>query len=142
MNYSRTVKIGCLLILLIFLIPRIYQAFLDNEKALEENLPSKYLLSPEISSLLAEKYRADLKVIEVSQSKVREPISIISFNNKYRLVAYKIKLEKDISLNTLLQSEIKDAEISNGFSYGTMGTDIIYRFRYKAGIVKPANQFT
>ncbi len=140
MNYSRAIIIACLLIFLIFLIPKIYQGFFDNEKALDEDLPSTYSLRPDISSLLAEKYRVNLKVIEVNQSKVREPISIIAFNNKYRLVAYKIKLEKDISLNTLLQSEIKDADISNGFSYGTIGTDIIYRFRYKAGLVKPANQ--
>ena len=140
MNNSRIIIIGCLLMFSVFLIPIIYQSFLNNKKALDEDLPSTYLLNPETSFLIAEKYRVDLKVIEINQSKVREPISIMSFNNKYRLVAYKIKLEKDISLSALLHSEIKDADISNGFSYGTIGANIIYRFRYKSGFVKPANQ--
>ncbi|NNV55082.1 hypothetical protein [Limnovirga soli] len=137
-NRTRIIALSILGIF-IFSVVKIYNGFLQNEKALTEDLPSTYSLTLEDSNLISKKYQGKLKVIEVYQSKVRAPIAILDFDNKYHLIMYKMILQNDVSLENILHVEMKSVDLSTGYSYGTIGRDIIYRFRYKAGAIKPAS---
>ena len=65
---------------------KVAQALNQNQMALEENLPSLFSLSSEDSNLISKKYMHKIVVNEVLRSKVRNPVSIISFDKKYNLI--------------------------------------------------------
>lgn len=113
---------------------KIYQGFLKNQMAFEEDLPSTYKLSTEDSNLISYNYRQKLKVIEVFGSKVRNPISMISFDENYRLMIYKIGSANALLLNDIIHTEIKNVDRSTCYTYSVLSNDIPYKFQYKSGV--------
>ena len=113
---------------------KIYQGFSKNQMAFEEDLPSTYKLSSEDSNLISYNYRHKLKVIEVFGSKVRNPISMISIDENYRLIIYKIGSANSLLLNDILHTEIKNGNLSTGYTYTVLSNNIPYKFQYKSGI--------
>lgn len=122
---------------MIWLIIKIVIGFKQNATAIEEYLPATYIITSENSTLFAEKYFDKIEIIKVNNSKVRNPISIFLFNKKYHIVTYKINLLKDESLQKIIHTKEKSVDVTLGYSYNTIGKDIVYQLKYKAGTTKP-----
>lgn len=136
---TRIILFLCIAGIIIYLIFKIVNAFGDNARAFAEDLPITYSLAAEDSNLIAVKYRSKITVNKVLNSKVRNSISLVTFDQKYSLIFYKIGLSKDISLKTLINTQIKSVDRSTGYTYSVVDNNF-FRFQYKAGIVKPASQ--
>ena len=99
----------------------------------DEDLPSTYILSSQDSNLIAEKYRSNIKVLEVRNSKVRNSISLVSFGNDYSIFIYKLNLKSNIKLSQLLKTEMKDVDRTTGETYNIFGANNYIKFQYKTG---------
>lgn len=128
------------LIFIIWLIIKIVNGFSENDKALNERLPSAYSIAKEDSNLIAKEYIEKMKLIEVYRSNVRNPIALISFDTAYRLIMYKINLSKDASLKSIIRDQIKDVDRSTGKTYNIIDNNLFYRFQYQAGTTKPTSK--
>jgi len=126
------------IILLIVLIVFLFFAIRETNKAgEEETLPLTYSFTSEDSSLIATKYRNRIDVVEVNNSKLRNSIATLRFDNSFNIIIYKINTEKEFSMQRILHIENTRTHISNGYVYTLIGRDIIYNLWYKNGITKP-----
>jgi hypothetical protein len=129
------------LIFIVWLIIRLTIGIKQNKNAFEEDLPLTYSMSLDDSSLFAGNVRNKFEVVEIRNSKVRPPISILLYDKKYHLVTYKIPTANTIyPLSKLLQVSNKGNSTSTGYSYSLIGKDIIYQIKYIAGKPEPAQQ--
>jgi hypothetical protein len=122
----------------IFLGLKIYHGFLNTQGALTEVLPSTYSLTSEDSNLIGEKYRDKLEVNEVYQSKIRNPVSLISFDKRYNLLIHKIHLSGNDSLNNFFHTEIKSVDRTTGVTYIVIDNNLFFQFQYKSEPIKAA----
>src|SRR5438046_81573 len=112
---TKSIFLICLVGFLIFIVIKVIEANSEMKQARAEELPSTYLLPLEYSNVIAERYRSMLDVKKVLNSKVRGPISLITFDQKYSLILYKIKLSKSDTLKKLFHSEVKSIDRSTGY---------------------------
>ena len=119
--------------IIIYLIVKIISAFIDNAKAFEEDLPPVYSLTTEDSSLIAPKYRGQIKVDKVLKSKVRNPISLISYNGKYNLILYKVGQGINMPLEKIIALEEKSVDRSTEHTYSVIDNNF-YLFLYTSGV--------
>ena len=119
------------LCLLIIFIIKLIGAIKSNNQGLRETLPSEFKLSAQDSSVIHKFYNQDFKVLEVFRSKVRNPVSIIKFENQY-LLFYKIDVSKNISIESLIKYSEADPEVSTGYSYRVVNLNN-YKIEYKQG---------
>ncbi|HWB28383.1 MAG TPA: hypothetical protein VG738_23085 [Chitinophagaceae bacterium] len=94
--------------------------FIDTlkvNKALQLHVPSTYVLTHDDSNLISEEYLKNIKVIEICQSRYRNPISLLKFNTKYNLVIYKINLSVELPLSAIVSLKMQSEDISSGYSY-------------------------
>lgn len=132
------ISIAC--VVLIVLIYKIYQAFLENRKAFEEDLTSVYTLSQEDSSLINKNFKTRIKVIEVRRSKVRNPISIILVDSEYYLIMHKMSLSRDLSLREIAHIQQKSVDHSTGVTYDVIENGDYFRFQHASGRVETISQ--
>lgn len=126
------------LLFLIWLVIRVAIAIRQNASALSEVLPESHVIPSEDSSLLPVNTRSRIEVIQINNSKVRSPISVLRFNKSFNLLTYKIDLAKSSPLKTLLHVSVSSSNTSVGYSYGVISSDVIYQLDYLAGKPKPA----
>ncbi len=139
---KRNVKIIVVFFVLLFLIlitRAIHSAYNDNIRGLKEHLPTTHQFSLEDSDFISKKHLGQLSKIEVHNSKVREPISVAVIDNKYKLLIYKIDLIKDTTFKDIFHTEIKNEEISTGYTYLVVAMDYFFKFNYQAGQTKAAS---
>ena len=78
---NKTILILVVTALVTYLGFKIVAGFSENAKALGENLPATYSLLPEHASLISKKYSDKMVLTKVLQSKVRYPISLLTFDS-------------------------------------------------------------
>jgi hypothetical protein len=122
-----------------YLALKVNHGFKQLKKDFAENLPSTYVLSSEDSSIIANRYRSKIEVVEVNNSKVRGPVSTVRFNSTYSIIIYKIALTGNISLDTAFHTKLKKVDRSVGYSYRIIGNRF-FRFQYKSGEVSPPSK--
>jgi hypothetical protein len=138
-NINKTILILIVTVLVTYLGFKIVAGFSENAKALGEGLPATYSLSPEHASLISKKYLDKIRVTKVLQSKVRNPISLLSFDSSYSIVICRINLIKHESLESIVNIKLKNIDRSVGYSYNIIGHSA-FRFQYKSGEIQPASQ--
>src|SRR5436190_5479635 len=117
-----------------YLAFKVNHGFKQLQKDFAEDLPSTYVLSSEDSSIIANRYRSKMEVVEVNNNKVRGPVSTIRFDSTYSIILYKIALTDNISLDTAFHTKLKKVDRSVGYSYRIIGNRF-FTFQYKAGKV-------
>jgi hypothetical protein len=122
--------------LVIYLGFKIAEGFSENTKALGEDLPATYSLLPEYASLIPKKYLDKITITKVLQSKVRDPISLLSFDSSYSIVICRINLIKHESLESIVKIKLKNVDRSVGYSYNIIDHSA-FRFQYKSGEIQP-----
>jgi hypothetical protein len=136
------IGVGAFAILGFFLVKLgkvISKASDDNMRGLAENLPIGYEITQEDSSLFVRKYWDKIVVQEVYRSKVRNPISVLVFDNKYYLILYKIKINSNAPVTELVNYKVRDADRSVGISYAIVDRGG-FRLQYKGGAPPPASE--
>jgi hypothetical protein len=113
---------------------KIYQAFKSNERAFAEDLPITYKMPKEDSALILAKYYDRIKVIQVRNSKVRNHVSQLIFDDKYPLFIYKIDSTGILSLRDSFIIENIKTDRTTGITYNILDNGF-YKFQYKAGTV-------
>lgn len=131
--------IGSLAVLVYILIKTI-STIIATHRAFDEDLPATYILSSEDSSLIREKFRNKISTNVIHRSKVREPISMLFFDQNYHLIIYKINLTEIKSLQEIIHTEIKAANRSVGYPYSVYGDNIFFNFQTKAGLTHPVSK--
>jgi hypothetical protein len=110
----------------------------DNSN-LFDNLPSSHNLSSEDSSLIAQSFINQIKVIEIIKSISGEPFLILGLGERYRLIIHKIKVGKAFSFNNFINLEKGGFSGSPGSFYETIHGDI-YNYAYKVGTTNKASE--
>jgi hypothetical protein len=133
----RAIIFGSFLILGGYLALKIIDGFKQNARAFDEDLPSAYSLPGDVSSIISKKYIHKIKVNEVLRSKVRNPISLITFDERYSLIIYKINLLENKSVKNLIDVVNNSTDRTTGVTYSVVNNNL-FSFQYKAGGVPPA----
>lgn len=98
-------------------------------KAMNQRLPFTYRLRPEDSLLFNEGNRRKLAVVEVQNSTVRQPVSLITYAGDYSLIVYPV----DAMLSGFDKSsfivEEESNETSNGMAYAVVDNNA-FKFKY------------
>jgi len=134
-----SIMVFCLGALILFLIVRIINGFEDIQGSFSMDLPTTNSLPSEDSGILAEKYRAKLKVEEIINFKHRDHISVLLFNQRYHLIITKIALEKNASLKDILHETTESVDRTTGEVYSILDLDDSYEFQYRSSYIKPVS---
>jgi hypothetical protein len=117
---------------------KVVNAFHSNEEALEDLLPSTYIMNNEDSNLFSEKYKSSLKVIEVRQTSERK-ITMLSVDSNFNLLILKLKLGADTLLTRFAKIAISDSKSGIGYTYHNI-ENLGYKFQFKSGQVAIASK--
>jgi hypothetical protein len=123
-----------------YLIYIVINSFNRLSKSSIEDLPSSYTISSEDSSLIARQYWPELHADEIYNSKVRTPVSFLSFGNNYEIIIYRIDLEKDKTLDDLILFENKSVATTDRYTYTTIKHNNFFNLSYLTGPVKPVDK--
>ena len=126
-----TVYSTALLVIVGWLVIKIINGISAVNNSMDDILPLTFILSREDSSLIASSYRSKLQVAKVYHFKGNEPVSIINFDNKYKLITYKINLITKNSLSDVISSENESVDRSTGYVYSIIENEIPFRFQIK-----------
>jgi len=124
----------------LILVVKIIIAILITNRSFKEDLPSTYQLPAEDSLLIRDLYRDKINVNVIHNSKVREPISMLFFDQNYHIIIHKIKLARDIPLQSIFHTQIKNARRSTGIPYNLYGDHIFFYFQCKTGLTHPVSE--
>jgi hypothetical protein len=98
-------------------------------KAMNQRLPSTYRLRSEDSLLFNEENRRKLAVVEVQNSTVRHPVSLITYDGEYSLIVHPL----DVVPNSLYKGsfvvEEESTDASNGVAYAVVDNNA-FKFKY------------
>lgn len=139
MSKRKIIRLCILGGLAIFLLFKIVSGFKQNAKAFDEDLPPEHSLTTDVLNLISKKYRDKIKVNEVLRSKVRSPISLITLDDRYSLIIYKIDLLENQPINNLLSVTNESTDRSTGVTYGIVDNNL-FSFQYKSGGSPPASK--
>lgn len=135
-KFSKTIKILFFISIFIVLLIKIYNGILQNEQAFLEDLPLTNSLPIDVNNLIKKEYRDKFKVKKVYNSKVRNPISVTIFDEKYSVLIYKLTSDKYSNLNDIIEFEEKNIDRSVGYTYSIIENNS-NKFEWRAGIIKP-----
>ncbi len=109
-------------------------ALMDRARYLtSQPLPLASVLPPEDSTLISERYKNNISVNEVIQSKNRNPIALTFFDSSYNLFIYKIDLLNKIEHIGKLVGIFKDkSKVSYGYAYSELNNknDLPFQLKY------------
>jgi hypothetical protein len=91
----------------------IFWGYRKNKEAIDEKLPITHRLSPSDSSVISPDKFSELEVVETYQSKVRNPISLCLYEDKYALVIYEIGTVPEQSLEKIIHVGRGDSHLSS-----------------------------
>lgn len=94
----------------------IFKIIQGNKEALSETLPSNKTYPQSDSLILYKLNTSDVAVKEVLRSKVRSPFSILTINDSFQLVIYKIADVDTFSLTNVIFTNIS-VDQTSGYSY-------------------------
>jgi len=103
------------------------------------DLPTSKTIAKEDSSLIAQQYWHKLHVDETYNSKVRNPVSFLIYENAYELIIGRIDLEKEETFNDLIIIENKSVTSSAYYTYNNIEHNHYFNFKYLVGPINPAN---
>ncbi len=129
-----------IVVLVLFVGEKIVIGFIENKSALNEYLPSTHTFSSEDSILISPAYIDSLKMVEKYQSKVRNPVTLLEYRNRYSLLYYKFDSLKDFELSNV---KIKQASVdrTQDVSYRIIVNNYTkFKLEYKSGLLKPASE--
>lgn len=119
-----------------YAVTNISKVALQHEKSSAENLPSAYSLSKEDSILIPKKILNKLNGIEVRKSKVRNPVILGFYDEKFRLAIFKIDLLSKASLKEMLKLDKEDVNQTTGVTYHVL-ENFNNAIWYKSGETNP-----
>lgn len=119
-----------LLGVLLFYLGRVYQ---EMEDSFNENLPSAVTLLPEDSVLISDSFKRKMRVIEVSKSRVRPPISAILIDSQYYLFLSNIELNSNDQLSDIVHIKNDRAQSTVGVTYTILGIGEYFDLEIKSG---------
>lgn len=140
-NKKRNVRIlliVCFVPFIAWLGIRTVEAFKNNARAFEEDLPTIYTISRQDSNLINPQYRKELKVIEVRRSKVRDNITILSIGEEYTVIIQRLKLLPSSPLNKIIHTTKAGTSRSTMIIYSIVNLGD-FSYQYKAGAVETAS---
>ena len=132
-------KLLLLIVLGLFLIV----VFYNLHKTLSTKIPPTYgcsscSLSSEDSLLISLKYRSKIKVDEIINTNVKEPISSIYFDSIYHLAIYKIKsIPGSVSLRNSIHLYLENASLSYDHLYRQLN-NLPFIFYYNEDLINPS----
>lgn len=116
-NIKRLIFYGLGLFIIIYLALFVIQGINQSREIFNNNLPETYNLTQEDSSIFLSAYRSKLKPIITYNSKLRNSITQISYEDEYKIYKYKIDLEEDIPLSKILKTEVRSVSQTDSKSY-------------------------
>jgi hypothetical protein len=109
-----------------------YQSVVALKSARGENLPSVYSLDSQDSIVISSKYRKSLKVNEVVLSKVRNAMSWVELDEKYRVMLYRLRMSDSSSLSDIFYLDQKNTSTTIRVVYRINDYEL-FEFKYKSG---------
>jgi hypothetical protein len=134
------ISVICFVIIIALVLTKIPKGIKQNFQAFDEDLPPTYVLTKDDSILIKEHEKGKISVSEIRHSKVRGPVSVLTFDSLYWIYTYKIDLKDDVQLTKIFRQEIRSVDRSVGYTYNIIDNSSYYRFQYKAGSVNSASQ--
>ena len=104
--------IGCF-----FLVRKITMMFSSLDLSMKEMLPVSHNLIKEDSETVLPAYRSGLKADRTYHSTVLGPVAVMTFDNNYYIVSYKIDLSKSGSIQNIFNIEQKNVERTDDVIY-------------------------
>lgn len=139
-NIRKVIIIALGIFTLIFLFAVVFNLILKVERDSIDNPIHISAVSLNDYHLISEKYSDKLKEGISYQSNNRNPVTVFHFDNKYRLISYKIDFTRNISLNNALALTIKNVDRSNNEVYTVISKDLPFRFQYHNVQIMPVSK--
>lgn len=130
-KYSKYFFSLLLLAFVVFLGFKVIRGFSSLNEAFANNLPTTQVLSKEDSLLIISKYRNKIVVNEVRNSKLRHPVSLLTYENEYSLIVHQLDMAKASSFRGFLTKENKSVDRSVGEPYNIIDNNA-FQFQYRA----------
>ncbi len=111
-----------------------------NRGLFDEYKPPTYFLSAKDSNLVSPRYRRKMEVIEVRNSTVRAPISFVRIQNLFHLAMYKIDVQRDLPLDSIIHEQGIDFGETKGELYSVYSRSGHYTFKCLTGRTKPVSK--
>lgn len=119
-------------LLLAWLVYNIFNVFKKMNLSTNEDLPITYKLTKEDTIKLGNKLTQKLKVEEVRNSRVRKPLFVCQFENKYPLIFCEFELPECIKFPDI-EVKKESVERTTGITYNIINNLPLFRFQYKIG---------
>lgn len=117
---------------------QIYTGFLQNIKSSKEDLPITKLLTASDSAEFKHILNR-IEIVQIRNSKVRNPIFDFVLDETYQMIVYKIPVQPTFDLH-LLDFKTIDVDRTTRITYNIIDNPPKFRFQYKAGTVPEANK--
>jgi hypothetical protein len=135
MAKNRSVKKILIIVLvsgaILYILNKGYKAINSLNASRAEDLPITTSMIKEDSELIQNKYNNRIKVIEVRNSRVRNPISQLMFDSAYFIFIYNLDTTGKAKIDTILCNRF-GTYLPVGITYNILG-GYFYDFYYKAG---------
>jgi len=133
--------IGSLLavISIVLIGKKITKAFTSLDQADKEHLPSRFTISTMELDLISPRYRSLVAANKIYQFTDRNPIALLYFDKIYNLIAYKIDLNVEKSMQEILNIEVKEEKEPPDITFNVIDDDLYFRFLKKTGASRPVS---
>lgn len=136
---KKNIRKTAIIILIIFIGYLILDSIITITKIPNQDLPITYVLPITYESLIDTDYFKNIKVLNVFNSKIRNPVAICRYDEKYSLVIYQIN-NLQIGLNVKDLANISFKEVGDDFygSFNVYGRDttLLYGFQVNSNPIE------
>lgn len=138
-KYKGKIFLIFILFLVLYIIVKVVEGFSKLEQSNKDDLPIGFNISSEDSNCFNKTAWRTLKVVKTLPSKVRYPVSLLTYNDKYYLIItrYTNKNIEEPIKNTIL-FEKQDVDRSVGLVYNILELENL-NFQFKSGYVRPCS---
>lgn len=138
-KYKDKLYLIFILILVLYIIVKVVEGFSKLEQSNKDDLPIGFNISSEDSNCFNKTAWRTLKVVKTLPSKVRYPVSLLTYNDKYYLIItrYTNKVIEEPIKNIIL-FEKQDVDRSVGLVYNILELENL-NFQFKSGSVRPCS---
>lgn len=97
----------------------------NDSIARTEELPTTHIVPPDYDLLIKPKYKDKLRLLNVQNSKVRNPLVTFKFDERYHIIIYKIGVVENIPFLKLLNIMSTFSKMEVGYDYGGITTSLL-----------------
>jgi hypothetical protein len=133
------IAVVCISGLVLFLTIKVINGFKDIHESFANDLPTTNSLPSEDSAIILKQYWEKIKVNKIINFKQRRPISLLFFDEKYYLIADKINLETEASMQDILHKTVESVDRTTGEVYSIFDFDDFYQFQYVSSNIRPVS---